>query len=142
MSCTYSLCSQAALAYALSEHNVQLPDEYDQIEKDIAPFYAMSPPDLRQLIEKSGRSGDTYTLTVKDGVLTTESNFKPEPIHFERLDGQTTLIKNVAKDLPDMVAVYTVHDTPHSLLSQEHRAEIKERIIDGECESSLMVICA
>lgn len=118
----------------LSENDVQLPDEYDQINKDLLPFWAVKPKDLRKQIEEASFGPDTFTLRVKRGLLRTTHTYLPtdDPGIPERRDGQVELIKPIAKYLPDMTAVYTVHDTPHSLISWDFREDILEHIADGE----------
>ncbi|KZO90802.1 glycosyltransferase family 90 protein [Calocera viscosa TUFC12733] len=46
----------------VKRHNVQLPDEYDQILSDLEMFYAYSPADLRRLQTSTRQQPGTYTL--------------------------------------------------------------------------------
>lgn len=111
-----------------------MPDEYDQINNDLAPFWALRPTDLRDRISQASVASDSYTLRIKRGLLRTFQTYNPSPLYEGRRDGQVDLIAPIAKYLPDMVAVYTVHDTPQTLISWEHRQDIWEHIADGECE--------
>ena len=44
------------------EHNVQLPDEYDQIHHDLEPFWGVAPADLLKTQEELEKKKDSYTL--------------------------------------------------------------------------------
>ncbi|KAG5220047.1 glycosyltransferase family protein [Salix suchowensis] len=46
----------------VEEHNVMLPDEYDQIWRDLEPFWAMEPLDLQRLVEDEQAEVETYTI--------------------------------------------------------------------------------
>ena len=57
------------------EHDVQLPDEYDQISHDLEPFWGMEPSDLFLIQAELETKLDSYTVgkTSKDapvGILT------------------------------------------------------------------------
>ena len=119
-----------------SENDVQLPDEYDQINRDLHVFRALSPRDLQSRIEAASHLPDTYTLSIRHGSLLTSSTYDAEAINGadDRLAGQAELITPIAKYLDDLSVVYSVHDTPSSILSWDHRSEILEHIEEDECE--------
>lgn len=117
-----------------------MPDEYDQIERDMRPFYALQPRDLRERIEMHSNDKDTYTIKVTNGKITTTAQYKDEGIHHARLKSQLDLIKDVAQWIPDMKAIYTVHDTPMSLINWDHRVEIADRLEEDECECGACVL--
>lgn len=54
-------------------------------------------------------------------------------LHVARKDGQLALIRPIARYLPDMTVVYTVHDTPFNFVSHAHKEELLEHIEDDEC---------
>ncbi|WOO79768.1 Beta-1,2-xylosyltransferase 1 [Vanrija pseudolonga] len=114
------------------DNNVQMPDEYDQIERDMRPFYALQSKDLRERIDMHSNDKDTYTIKVTNGKITTTAQYKDEAIHHARLKSQLDLIKDVAQWIPDMKAIYTVHDTPMSLINWDHRVEIADRLEEDE----------
>ncbi|TXT03887.1 hypothetical protein VHUM_04310 [Vanrija humicola] len=114
------------------DNNVQMPDEYDQIERDMAPFYALHPKDLRDRIDMHSGDKDTYTIKITNGKISTTAQYKDEAIHHARLKSQLELIQDVAQWIPDMKAIYTVHDTPMSLIDWDHRVEIASRLEEGE----------
>lgn len=115
------------------DNNVQLPDEYDQLERDLHLFWALQPRDLKQRIEAASRRDDTFTIKIRGGTIRTSGRFgKDEKIHRRRRDGQFALVQEIAQYIPDMEAVYTTHDTPWNLLSWGHRQALLEFIEDGE----------
>lgn len=124
--------------HSLSEHDVPLPDEYDQINRDLRPFRAISPRDLQTRLESTAKLPDTYTIRVKSGSIRTSVTFGNEEEEIVgarmRVEGQVELLKDIAKDLPDFTAVYTVHDTALGTISWAHRMELEEHVQDGECK--------
>lgn len=120
-----------------SNNNVQLPDEYDQINQDMYLYRAYSPRDLRQFVIEASDSVDTFSITIRNGVLRTRSMYREDIFGaFERLDGQASLLTDfgITKWLPDVTAVFGVHDTPTGFLGWDHRQDLMERIEDNECE--------
>lgn len=113
-----------------------LPDEYDIIHKSLSPFYAISPRDLDARINKAARKEDTFTLRIKRGSIRTSTLEIRIPGSDERLSGQVDLIREVAKWLPDLRAVWWLHDTPGVVLGWDHRRELMDLLEEGECEWS------
>ncbi|KZO99326.1 glycosyltransferase family 90 protein [Calocera viscosa TUFC12733] len=74
----------------VERHNVQLPDEYDQILADLVPYYAYSPRELRQLLAASPLSAKTnnHTFTLSSSRLhsTLQVSRAPSPDARERAD--------------------------------------------------------
>ncbi|KAL7425261.1 hypothetical protein Q5752_000949 [Cryptotrichosporon argae] len=114
------------------EHGVELPDEYDQIERDLKPFRALHPRDLKARIDAASRLQDTYTLKVRHGSIRTSSAFGDIHGADQRLEGQTELLRPVAKWINDFAVVYSVHDTPSVVLSDEHRRDLLEHADEDE----------
>lgn len=120
----------------LSDNNIQLPDEYDQINRDLLPFRALSPQELNRRIESASLLPDTYTLRIKRGSLRTSVTNGIDGIHGakERLEGQAALMAPIAKELEDFTAVYSVHDTASVTISYNHRRDLLEHVDEEECE--------
>lgn len=116
------------------ENDVPLPDEYDRIHHDLLPFRALSPKHLNKKIQEASLLPDTYTLRVKSGSVRTSSTYDPEQIWGAdfRLADQSELLKPIAKYLGDFSAVYSVHDSPMSVVSWDHRAELIEHVEEDE----------
>ncbi|WVQ96174.1 hypothetical protein IAU59_003277 [Kwoniella sp. CBS 9459] len=114
------------------ENDVQLPDEYDQIHKDLHPFRALSPRDLKARVQEAAQLHDTFVIRVQRGTVRTETLYKPEAIHDKRMQHQLELLRPIAESLPDLQVVWSVHDTARTMISHAHRMELNERIEEGE----------
>ena len=116
-------------------NKVSLPDEFDRINIDLAPFHAFSPSFLRGRIARMQETEDTFTLSVQSGhVSTNHITYDSAKIggSDDRRNGQVDLIKAVAKWIPDFDAVYSIHDSPTRFISDMHLEELKELAEDGE----------
>ena len=51
-------------------HNLVLPDEYDRINLDLAPFFALPKAEMRRRMAMVENMPETFTLVVKDGNIT------------------------------------------------------------------------
>lgn len=118
-----------------SEHNIPLPDEYDVIHESLAPFHALSPSDLNARITLASQQEDTFMLKIKHGSIRT-SVLDSAKIHGsdQRLAGQVDLVREVARHLPDLRAVWWLHDTPGVVVGWDHRRELMDLVEEGECE--------
>jgi hypothetical protein len=128
-----------------SENNVELPDEYDRIHLDMAPFRAYSPSAIAQHMESASNMADTFILRVKRGVVRLMSVNDREDADQgamdgaqERMDGQLSMLRDVARWIPDMTAVWGLHDTPQIIIAHDHRRELQDFYEDGECEYRLI----
>ncbi|KAG8891073.1 Glycosyltransferase Family 90 domain containing protein [Tulasnella sp. 332] len=90
-------------------HEVQLPDEYDQIFHDIEPFWGMDPAHVieqQQIWEHDDRVG-SYTIAVEDGQVYLANDTMKEgeaKIGSTRANGQVDILREVAPWLPDLRA--------------------------------------
>ncbi|KAJ7178854.1 glycosyl transferase family 90-domain-containing protein [Mycena crocata] len=103
-----------------STHAVQLPDEYDQIDRDLAHFYGVAPVDLRRIQREWEAHADSYTIG-KDGEQDGISmlNFtlpENEEVRLELAAGafqMIDLLAEVERDIPPFRAVFSPHDNPN-----------------------------
>ncbi|CAK5274361.1 unnamed protein product [Mycena citricolor] len=133
-------------------HAVQLPDEYDQIEKDLGAFYGVRPDVLQQTQRDWEAHRDSYTIGVDDDgweegleedellkdrertrfrvlnyTLPADPNVRHELMlgAFQVID----LLEEVEWELPEFRAVFSPHDSPNIVsdwaLLQEARAAAK-----------------
>ncbi|GMK54891.1 hypothetical protein CspeluHIS016_0114770 [Cutaneotrichosporon spelunceum] len=118
------------------ENKVQLPDEYDQIDKDLRLFRALRPNDILRRIGKASQESGTFTIKVRNGLVDSTSNMNRTDVNHElhagRMDGQLELIRPIAEHIPDMTAVYTIHDTPFNFISYAHQEELLEHVEEDE----------
>lgn len=125
--------------YVHSENNVPLVDEYDSIMRDIYIFHAFSPSELNKRVDAAMQHADTFTISLNDGNIRTRTPYAMDHIEGAkaRIEGQVDLLREfgVTNWIPDCRAVYSVHDTPQSLVGYEHRIDLESLIEDRECES-------
>ncbi|KAG8991395.1 Glycosyltransferase Family 90 domain containing protein [Tulasnella sp. 427] len=109
-------------------HNVQLPDEYDQIFHDLEPFWGMSPAFIQEqqgMWEKDDEVG-SYTLVNEDHqVFLAGHTMKPEEedIAIDRGAEQLRLLEEIQQWLPDFRATFTAHDVPYQFIGYDMRSE-------------------
>ncbi|KAL4079990.1 glycosyltransferase family 90 protein [Scleroderma yunnanense] len=87
------------------EHNVQLPDEYDQIYVDLQPFWGIKPTDLKKIQTEWEGHDDTYTLGKEEG--------KPLRIIADKLPGDPAKRKNLLVGGHQMI--HLLEDIQHHL---------------------------
>jgi hypothetical protein len=104
------------------------------INKDLQLFWGLSSRDVRHRNEKASKWQDTFTLKVQNGMVDATKHYRAQGIHDKRFAGQLGVMNEIAEYLPDMTVVYSVHDTPRTVISWEHRQDILLQIEDGVCE--------
>lgn len=104
----------------MKEHNVQLPDEYDQIWHDIEPFWGLEPVELQHLqFEREGQA-ESYTIGKAEGELITivnQSLSRPELLLAS--EGVLSLLKPVQDHIPPFRAVVSPLDNPYGFLDYD-----------------------
>ncbi|KAF9490039.1 hypothetical protein BDN71DRAFT_1400563 [Pleurotus eryngii] len=116
----------------VEEHNVMLPDEYDQIWRDLEPFWAMEPLDLQRLVEDEQAEVETYTIG-RDNMTSPVAlvNFTfADPEHWKEknalrgADDIVELLKDVQQHLPPFRAVISPMDNPMLLADARTRGQL------------------
>lgn len=100
----------------MEQHDVQLPDEYDQIWHDIEPFWGLDPVELQRL--QSEREAHTESFTIgKAGndpiTVLNQSLSKPDLLRASQ--GILPLLKPVEEHIPPFRAVVSPLDNPYAL---------------------------
>ena len=102
-----------------SEHNVQLPDEYDQIYRDLEPFWGIEPTDLIKIREECELKKDSYTIGLNEtghvDLLTYAFN---EGTYDQLIVGSRNIIsmfKDIEQYLPPFRMTISPHDNPNRL---------------------------
>lgn len=106
--------------------------------RDIYIFHAFSPSEINKRLDAAMELPDTFMLSIKNGNIRTRTNLANGPIvgANERIEGQVNLLQEFGaiKWIPDCRAIYSVHDTPRSFISFEHRSDLQMRVDDRECK--------
>lgn len=117
----------------VQKHNVQLPDEYDQINLDLAPFWGITPTRLRAI--QLAHEGHSHSYTVAKsspaGPLHIGNETMPadEDARKNLLVGANQLLelmKDVQADLPLFRAVFSPHDNPNVFITHETKKKAVE----------------
>ncbi|KAF5354282.1 hypothetical protein D9756_007151 [Leucocoprinus leucothites] len=105
--------------YAM-EHNVQLPDEYDQIFHDLEPFWGMEPSDLFKIQAELETKFDSYTIgkitgDAPVGIVTyafTEGRYDQLIAGSRKI---LEILKGIEHLLPEFRMTISPHDGPNRL---------------------------
>lgn len=97
----------------VKKHNVQLPDEYDRIYRDLEPFWGISPSRLRILQSEYESEPGTYTLSNGNKgferiQLAGSVSSSEEKILEERSQQQLDVLQPISQWLPPFRATFTV----------------------------------
>ncbi|KAF9450836.1 glycosyltransferase family 90 protein [Macrolepiota fuliginosa MF-IS2] len=113
----------------VQKHNVQLPDEYDQIYSDLEPFWGIHPRDLQAIQAEWEAHEDSYTLgkDTSDAPIdilnfTFGGDRPDEKVHllnpgFEVIE----LLEDIQEYIPPFRAVFSPHDNPNLFTDWELR---------------------
>ncbi|KAJ7143768.1 glycosyl transferase family 90-domain-containing protein [Mycena epipterygia] len=124
-------------AYATA-HSVPLPDEYDQIDRDLAHFYGMDPVDLQRIQRDWEAHADSYTIgkdTDDEGISMLNSTLPvDEAVRLELSTGGFQIIEllvEVERDIPPFRAVFSPHDNPNLVTDYQLKQQALEAAAAG-----------
>lgn len=109
----------------VQKHNVHLPDEYDQIYRDLEPYWGIDPHDLQAAQAEIEATSDTFTLgkpTENDAVSLvnmTVSEARKNRISDYLSWGakpQLDILNDVYRYIPPFRATFSPHDGPSELV--------------------------
>ena len=111
-------------------HNVQLRDEYDQIHRDLAPFWALEGHDNRHRNKVMQEREHTFTLALKPGV---EPRAYGPHAELRRATDLAHLLSFFADSFPRAINVtFVIDDNPAVMLSSAERDRMTELAELGE----------
>ncbi|GAA5953962.1 hypothetical protein JCM21900_003066 [Sporobolomyces salmonicolor] len=103
-------------------NRIILTDEYDQIHRDLEPFWALEPSDLAHRVRVMQDRDETFTIRVTAGKVTEVG----EQAFLRRAKDLGDLISRFSAHVPDVNLTFTRHDQPACQLDWFH----KERMIE------------
>ncbi|EIN13340.1 hypothetical protein PUNSTDRAFT_58013 [Punctularia strigosozonata HHB-11173 SS5] len=123
-------------------HDVRLPDEYDQIEDDLATFRALSPRQLQEIVGAWEGHKETFTIGKLGswrgaGINIVNATLNGGPgdpnweMHVRGARALIALLKDVEQWIPPFRAVFSPHDNPNLLASWRLREEAKKAVAEG-----------
>ncbi|GAA5908906.1 hypothetical protein JCM6882_005480 [Rhodosporidiobolus microsporus] len=114
-------------AYARA-NRVVLTDEYDQIHRDLEPFWALEPGDLAHRVEVMQDREESFTIQVKEGKVSETG----EQAFLARAKDLGDLIRRFSQFVPDVNLTFTRHDQPACQLDWAVRDRMTELAQQGE----------
>ncbi|PPQ65974.1 hypothetical protein CVT24_011191 [Panaeolus cyanescens] len=111
----------------VQKHDVQLPDEYDQIFHDIEPFWGLDPADLAKIHSQNEVKEDSYTIGKNEsGDVVKLLTYAFREGAYEQLivntEGPVDLLNEVATYLPPFRMTLSPHDGPNLLSDYKVRS--------------------
>ncbi|KAL1408186.1 hypothetical protein Q8F55_004991 [Vanrija albida] len=123
-----------------SENNLVLPDEYDRINLDLAPFWALPRAEVRRRLDKVMRMNEVFVLEVKGGRVRPRIEDKGGLAWagtWPRAKAAVKLIRPFAHHLPDLNATFSIFDQPQIYLSWGRRSSLASLGLKGQHTSLL-----
>ncbi|KAI5996980.1 glycosyl transferase family 90-domain-containing protein, partial [Pisolithus albus] len=97
-------------------HDIQLPDEYDEIHHDFEPYWGLDPADLARSVEELGTWDDIFTVeknSSNSGLEIVNSTVPgSNPALRGRIEAIIDLTKDFGADLPPMRIQMSPRDDP------------------------------
>lgn len=101
------------------KHNVQLPDEYDEIYHDLEPYWGFEPMDIAKTLQEIDEQDTIFTVlkTPSNSGLEIANSSLPQPDtgFRDRIHAIIGLTKDFARDLPPMHISISPYDNPDKL---------------------------
>ncbi|KAK8016336.1 hypothetical protein PG993_014525, partial [Apiospora rasikravindrae] len=96
------------------QRNAAIVDMYDQMEKDILPFWGMSPQKVREAVEKAKGLPDIGVVTIIKGKAS--HNEPADSSHQMILDDLVSIISRFSEYLPEMEIPINLNERPRVLV--------------------------
>ncbi|ORX37296.1 glycosyl transferase family 90-domain-containing protein [Kockovaella imperatae] len=120
--------------------NLVLPDEYDRINLDLAPFFALPKEEMKRRMLMVEDMPETFTVIIKDGRVDVQI-LDPGGLRWEgtwpRARDAASLIEGFARFLPDLRVTFSIFDQPQIYLSWARRKSLMELGLRNEHTSHL-----
>ncbi|GAA6040182.1 hypothetical protein JCM8097_004167 [Rhodosporidiobolus ruineniae] len=114
-------------AYAKA-NRIILTDEYDQIHRDLEPFWALEPSDLAHRVRVMQDREESFTIQVLNGEVAETG----EQASLRRAKDLGDLVRRFSSYVPDVNLTFTRHDQPAVQLDWYHKERMIELAQQGE----------
>ncbi len=107
------------------ERGCLIMDNYDQIDTDLLPFWAIPPATIRQRSPLQLPSNDVFAIRIRDGHVevspfsSTDEKWRP--------DDTVKIIEQFAQWLPDMYIAINLRDVPRVAVPWKQIVDLKQR---------------
>jgi len=130
----------------VQKHNVQLPDEYDQMHNDLEPFWGLEPPDLFEIQKELEKKKDSYTLgkTKQNDPVSVLTYAFDEGRYNQLIHGSVDIVKlfrEIQDFLPPFRATFSPHDGPNRLSDYAVKAATLEAAHSQSCNVHISEPC-
>jgi hypothetical protein len=100
-------------------------DEFDQIYKNMLPFRAIPPAQIRDMTQKLATNpfNDLGAISIRNGKPRVQEGIKPT--HAWMVKGAAEMIENFSEHLPDMDLVFNLNDEPRVAVPWEKTIRLK-----------------
>ncbi|TXT13364.1 hypothetical protein VHUM_00731 [Vanrija humicola] len=118
-----------------SKHQLVLPDEYDRISLDLAPFWALPRHEVRRRLDEVMKMNEVFVLQVKDGRVRPRIDDKGGLAWegtWPRAKAAVKLVRAFAHHLPDLNATFSIFDQPQIYLPWERRSSLASLGLKGK----------
>ncbi|KAJ6144197.1 hypothetical protein N7470_008092 [Penicillium chermesinum] len=115
--------------YATNRSSVII-DDFDEIYKNLLPFRAIPPAELRDMTQKLATNpfNDLGAISIRNGTARVQEGIKPT--HAWMVAGAATMIEKFSEHLPDMDLVFNLNDEPRVAIPWKKLVPLK-RISKG-----------
>ncbi|KAK0496511.1 glycosyltransferase family 90 protein [Armillaria luteobubalina] len=115
----------------VEKNNVQLPDEYDQIYRDLEPYWSIRPVDLNKIVREWEDHEDTFTLGKEEGHRVGLAHYAiRDPATYGHVVSGVQMFSEMLEDvdefLPPFRAIFHPHDNPEHVSDWELREKMLE----------------
>jgi Glycosyl transferase family 90 len=113
------------------ERGCPVIDNYDQIDRDLLPFWAVPPSLIRERSPLQLPSNDIFAIRIRDGHVEVSPFSYPD--RKWRPDETVNIIEKFAQWLPDMYIAFNLRDVPRVTMPWKQIDDLKKRAstIDG-----------
>ncbi len=123
------------------QHGLELTDEFDTIETDLAPYWGLSPAQIRSRHEelRSTQSSHILSLVIKGGQVSDEEG-PADTTHWPINKLYYALVSDIAHLVPDMKMAINLHDNPAIFVSYEERERLIKAGRAGVCKACSLAL--
>ena len=130
----------------VEDNGVQLPDEYDQIYRDLEPYWGMDPLDLQDIEHEWEGHEDSYTIGKQANGPIGIVNFTlpgNEKVQYDLKGGAfeiMELLEDVEEFIPPFRAIFSPHDNPNLHTDFELRSQALKHAAAGTCLYNILFL--
>jgi hypothetical protein len=124
-----------------TEHNVQLPDEYDQIYRDLEPFWGIEPADLIKIREESELKKDSYTIGLNETGHVDILTYAFAEGKYNQLIVGTRKIIAMFRDIEQYLTPFRMTISPHDNPNRLSDYAIKQAALEAAASRTCQLFC-